>query len=87
MQNFKKIRSAVDALLLGPRQTDRHGLHRNTIKLGALYFQLLWHRIVGASVMILWGSVWSCAMFGLLKWCGKLRVTEEQELKGERLDL
>lgn len=43
---------------------------------------LLWHRIVGASVMILWASVWSCVMFGLLKRCGKLRVTEEQELKG-----
>ncbi|XP_021933567.1 putative ammonium transporter 1 [Zootermopsis nevadensis] len=43
---------------------------------------MLWHRIVGASVIILWGSVWSCVMFGLLKWCGKLRVTEEQELEG-----
>lgn len=43
---------------------------------------LLWFRLVGASVIVLWGTVWSCAMFGLLKWCGKLRVTEQQELKG-----
>ncbi|KAJ4445501.1 hypothetical protein ANN_12181 [Periplaneta americana] len=44
--------------------------------------QLLWHRIVGASVIILWGSVASCIMFGALKGFGVLRVTEEQELKG-----
>jgi len=39
-------------------------------------------------MIILWSTMWSCCMFGLLKWCGKLRVTEEQELKGEtfRLD-
>ncbi|XP_069694957.1 putative ammonium transporter 1 isoform X2 [Periplaneta americana] len=44
--------------------------------------QLLWHRIVGASVIILWGSVASCIMFGALKGFGVLRVTEDQELKG-----
>jgi ammonia channel protein AmtB len=48
-----------------------------------MYFQLLWHRLVGASVIILWATAWSCGMFGLLKCCGKLRVTEQQELKGE----
>ena len=39
-------------------------------------------------MIILWSTLWSCCMFGLLKSCGKLRVTEEQELKGEtfRLD-
>jgi len=39
-------------------------------------------------MIILWSTLWSCFMFGLLKLCGKLRVTEEQELKGEtfRLD-
>jgi Amt family ammonium transporter len=43
---------------------------------------LLWYRIVGVSMIILWSTLWSCCMFGLLKLCGKLRVTEEQELKG-----
>ncbi|PSN38278.1 putative ammonium transporter 1 [Blattella germanica] len=42
----------------------------------------LWWRIVGAAIIILWGSIASCIMFGILKSCGKLRVTEEQELKG-----
>jgi len=39
-------------------------------------------------MIILWSTLWSCCMFGALKLCGKLRVTEEQELKGEtfRLD-
>ena len=39
-------------------------------------------------MIILWSTMWSCCMFGLLKLFGKLRVTEEQELKGEtfRLD-
>ena len=52
-----------------------------------LCFQLLWCRLVGASMIIVWGTLWSCAMFGLLKLCGKLRVTEQQELKGETLRL
>ena len=34
-------------------------------------------------MITLWAAVWSCGMFGLLKCCGKLRVTEQQELKGE----
>ncbi|KAJ9592290.1 hypothetical protein L9F63_001186, partial [Diploptera punctata] len=42
----------------------------------------LWFRLVGAAIIIMWGSIASCIMFGLLRYFGKLRVTEEQELEG-----
>lgn len=49
-----------------------------------LYFQLLAYRMAGASVIILWTSVASCIMFGILKCAGKLRVSAKDEQEGKR---
>lgn len=43
---------------------------------------ILAHRLIGAVTIIAWGSAASCIMFGALKCLGKLRVTEEEEIKG-----
>jgi ammonia channel protein AmtB len=39
--------------------------------------------MVGAAAIIIWGGFASCVMFGTLKFLGKLRVTEEDEKRGE----
>lgn len=46
-------------------------------------FQILWHRIIGAAAIIVWGGFASCVMFGTLKYLGKLRVSEEDERRGK----
>jgi len=48
-----------------------------------LFFQLLAYRIAGASIIILWTSVASCIMFGILKYAGKLRVSAKDEQEGK----
>ena len=40
--------------------------------------------MIGAIAIIAWGTVASCILFGILKLCGKLRVSEEDELRGKR---
>jgi hypothetical protein len=48
-----------------------------------LCFQILVYRLVGAAAIIVWGGLASCVMFGVLKWMGRLRVSEEEERQGE----
>jgi ammonia channel protein AmtB len=48
-----------------------------------LFFQLLAYRMAGASIIILWTSVASCLMFGILKCAGKLRVSAQDEHEGK----
>jgi len=48
-----------------------------------LFFQLLAYRMAGASIIILWTSVASCIMFGILKYAGKLRVSAKDEQEGK----
>jgi len=40
--------------------------------------------MAGAFIIILWTSVASCIMFGILKCAGKLRVSAKDELEGKR---
>ncbi|KAJ9592291.1 hypothetical protein L9F63_001187, partial [Diploptera punctata] len=40
------------------------------------------YRMIGAVAIIAWASVGSCILFGTLSICGKLRVSEEEEIKG-----
>ncbi|PSN39572.1 putative ammonium transporter 1 [Blattella germanica] len=44
--------------------------------------QRLVYRMIGVVAIIVWSTVGSCIVFGLLKYFGKLRVSEEQELRG-----
>ena len=39
--------------------------------------------MAGASIIILWASVASCIMFGILKCAGKLRVSAKDEQEGK----
>jgi len=39
--------------------------------------------MAGASIIILWTSVASCIMFGILKYAGKLRVSAKDEQEGK----
>jgi ammonia channel protein AmtB len=48
-----------------------------------LFFQLLAYRMAGASVIIVWTSVASCILFGILKCAGKLRVSPKDEQEGK----
>jgi hypothetical protein len=48
-----------------------------------LFFQLLAYRMAGASAIIVWTSVASCIMFGILKYAGKLRVSPKDEQEGK----
>jgi ammonia channel protein AmtB len=43
--------------------------------------------MAGASVIILWASVASCIMFGILKYTGKLRVSAKDEQQGKPLSV
>ncbi|PSN38279.1 putative ammonium transporter 1 [Blattella germanica] len=43
---------------------------------------LMAYRMIGAAAIIAWGTAFSVIMFGSLKFVGKLRVSEEDELKG-----
>ncbi|KAJ9592288.1 hypothetical protein L9F63_001184, partial [Diploptera punctata] len=58
---------------------DNSGLILGEINESAM---LLANRMIGAVTIIVWGSAASCIMFGVLKFMGKLRVSEEQEIKG-----
>jgi len=40
--------------------------------------------MAGAVIIILWTSVASCIMFGILKCAGKLRVSAKDEQEGKR---
>jgi ammonia channel protein AmtB len=40
--------------------------------------------MAGASVIIIWASVASCIMFGILKCAGKLRVSAKDEEEGKK---
>jgi ammonia channel protein AmtB len=48
------------------------------------FFQLLAYRMAGAAIIILWTSVASCIMFGILKCAGKLRVSAKDEQEGKK---
>ncbi|XP_021933574.1 putative ammonium transporter 1 isoform X1 [Zootermopsis nevadensis] len=61
---------------------DNNGLVFGAVSESSL---ILWHRIIGAAAIIVWGGFASCVMFGTLKYLGKLRVSEEDERRG--LDL
>jgi ammonia channel protein AmtB len=40
--------------------------------------------MAGASIIIVWASVASCIMFGILKCAGKLRVSAKDEQEGKK---
>lgn len=50
-----------------------------------MFLQLFAYRMAGASIIILWASVASCIMFGILKYTGKLRVSAKDEEQGKPL--
>ena len=54
-----------------------------TEKIGTLEpWTLLGKQIVGLTCIVLWTLIWSFIIFATLKKYGKLRVSEETELRG-----